>query len=525
MMIRRDLKALLEKLYPEDDIVISHVPKDKEGDYSTNLALIRAAREKSRPLDIAHDIARKIKHPMIHTVTVHRPGFVNFEIDTDYLIKELFTGDFSLNIGNGTKVLVEYVSANPTGPLNIVSARAAAVGNALVNLLNVAGFEAASEYYVNDSGRQTDLLAESIRQRMIELDGGAAHIPPDGYHGEYLVPLARELRRKKIADIDDIRDHALHYFQDAHKRVLEEFGVSFTNWVRESGIRTKGCVDDVLRVLDENNLTYLKDGARWLRTGQFGDKDDRVLVTREGRYTYLLPDIAYHLDKITRGHTLLIDIWGPDHQAQIKSLESSLAALGYSAGRLKVLIVQQVQLRKGGKVLKMSKRAGTIETLEDLLVHVPQDVVKFFMLMRSNSQHLDFDLDLAVQQTDENPVYYVQYAHARIKSIIRKANDQQTQESGASTAQYIIEPEEIALAKTIAKFPEVLEDAVRTYEPYMIAYYLIDLARAFHYFYGKCRVIGDDHDITRARIALIQKTADVLQRGMTVLGISCPDRM
>lgn len=523
-MIRRELAALLKKLCPEDDVVINLVPKDKEGDYSTNVAMIRAARDRSKPLDVARAIARDIEHPMIRNVTVHPPGFINFEIDPVYLMKTVFAGELLPDLGEGQRVLIEYVSANPTGPLNIVSARAAAIGNALMNVLNATGFLTESEYYVNDGGRQTYLLAESVRQRMIELDGGTAVIPENGYHGEYIVPLAEELRRKKLTDIEDIRTYALQYFQSVHKRVLEDFGVSFTNWVRESTVRDKGGVDDVLRELENKDLIYSRDGARWLKTAQFGDKDDRVLVTRDGRYTYLLPDIAYHLDKLERNYTLLIDIWGPDHQAQVKSLESSLVALGHKADVLRVLIVQQVQLRKDGKILKMSKRAGSLETLEDLLSQVPQEVVKFFMLMRSNSQHLDFDLDLAVQQTDDNPVYYVQYAHARIKSIIRKAHEQ-SRVPVASLENYITEPEEIALAKNIARFPEVLEDAVRAYEPYMITYYLIDLARAFHFFYGTCRVIGEDHNITRARIALIEKTAEVLHRGMSVLSISCPDRM
>ncbi len=523
-MIRQELKSLLTTLFPQDDIVINQVPKDKEGDYSTNLALQRAARDKSKPLDVARDIAKKIEHPMIQAVTVHPPGFINFEISRDYLVKLLFTDDFKFDIGKGIKILVEFVSANPTGPLNIVSARAAAVGNALVNMLNAAGFVASAEYYVNDSGRQTELLAESVRQRVIELDGGTAEIPREGYHGEYLVELAREIKKKDISDIGEIREYAIQYFMKDHRRVLDDFGVTFTNWVRESSIRKKGYVENVLRMLEEKDLVYSHDGARWIRTAQFGDKDDRVLVTRDERYTYLLPDIAYHLDKIKRDFSVLVDIWGPDHQAQIKSLKSSLVALGHKADILKVLIVQQVQLRKNGKVLKMSKRAGAIETLDDLLSQVPRDVVKFFMLMRSNSQHLDFDLDLAVKQTEENPVYYVQYAHARIKSIIRKAPLHEDV-PGDITGRYITEPEEIALVKTIVKYPEVLEDAVRTYEPYMITYYLIDLARTFHYFYGTCRVIGDDQNITRARIALVQKTADILQRGMNVLGVSCPDSM
>lgn len=523
-MIRKDLRALLENLYPHDDIVISGVPRDKPGDYSTNLALIRAAREKSRPLDIARDIARTIEHPMIRAVTVHPPGFINFEIDTDYLMKEVFSGEDVFE-GRGIKILVEYVSANPTGPLNIVSARAAAVGNALVNLLNAAGYDAASEYYVNDSGKQTELLAASIRARMADGDGTAAQIPDGGYHGEYLVPLAREMKRKGVSGVDQIREYAVQHFISEHRRVLGEFGVTFTNWVRESHILGKGYVDDVLRAFDEKNLLYVKDGARWIRTTDFGDRDDRVLVTGDGRYTYLLPDIAYHLDKIKRDYALLINIWGPDHQAQIKSLQSCLVGLGQPADLLKVLIVQQVQLRKDGVVFKMSKRAGAIEALEDLLSLVPKDVVKFFMLMRSNSQHLDFDLDLAARQTDENPVYYVQYAHARIKSIVRKAPDNDTGIQADVATRHITEPEEIALAKMIVKFPEVLEDAARAYEPYMITYYLIDLARAFHYFYGRCRVIGETRDVTRTRIALISKTADVLERGMTILGVSCPDRM
>ncbi|MGB3477751.1 MAG: arginine--tRNA ligase [bacterium] len=524
-MIKQQLKDILQKLFPEEKIVIDYVPKEKQGDYSTNIAFRIAAQKKMQPYETAQEIASRIHDPMIKSISVHKPAFINFTISNSYMLEKVFSEPEEIDIGKGQKIMIEFVSANPTGPINIASARAAAVGDSLARLLKRTGYNVVSEYYVNDGGRQSTLLAESVRQRIRQLNGKTAEIPEGGYHGEYIIDLAKEVKEKGIEDIEKIKKYAIDYFTEGHKRILQEFGVEFNNWIRESSIYQKGYVDDVLSLLQEKNLTYVKDGAVWIRTTKFGDNEDRVIITSDNRHTYLLPDIAYHLDKMKRQHDRLINIWGPDHQAQIKSLQCGIIAIGYPRETLEILIVQQVHLKEAGKLIKMSKRAGVIKTLKELLKHVPKDVVRFFLLMRSNSQPLDFDLDLALEQSDENPVFYVQYAHARIKSIIRKAQEQGIEYDGSFAKNLLKETEEISLVKAILKFPEVIEDAARNFEPYMLTYYLIELARIFHSFYQRLRVINEDKELTQARLALISKTAETIKSGLEILAISCPERM
>jgi arginyl-tRNA synthetase len=524
-MIRQDLKNILQKIFPNETVIIDYVPKGKEGDYSTNLAFKIAAKKGKKPFDIANQIARQIKNPMIKSVTVHEPGFINFILREDYLLNKVFKEEQTINIGRGKKILLEFVSSNPTGPITIVTARAAAVGDALVKVLNKTGFEADAEYYVNDGGRQIDLLAESVRQRMMELDGGKIHIPENGYQGEYIIDVAKEVKQKGLKELEDIKNYSVNYFVNQEKRTLENFGVVFKNWIRESDIYKKGYVEDTLNYLKEKNLTYLKDGALFFRSTEFGDDEDRVIIAKDGRHTYLLPDIAYHRDKINRNYDKLINVWGPDHHGYIKRLTGGVRALGYPEDVIKILIVQEVKLKKAGKYVTMSKRAGTFETLNDLLAQIPKDVVRFFFLMRSSSQHLDFDLDLALKESDENPVYYIQYAYARINSIINHAREKGFANIDKFEQSYIKEKEEIALVKNILKFPEVLEDTVRNLEPFAITYYLIDTAHIFHYFYQKHRVVGDDKKLSKARLALIKKTAETIKSGLDILGVSCPERM
>lgn len=523
-MIRHDLKAIFRKRFPEEDITIDYVPKDKEGDYYTNLAFRVASREGKPPMEVAQEIAAQIEDPIVKKVTVHQPAFINLTLSEEYLYEQL-TAPVMLNVGEGKKILIEYVSANPTGPINVVSARAAAVGDSLIRLFNHVGYEAHAEYYINDAGRQTDLLAESVRQRMVEIAGGSAQIPENGYHGEYVKDVAREAAAKGLQDISEIRDYAVGYFIDDHKRVMTDFGARFDFWTRESEIYKKNYVEKVMDTLRHENLIYEEEGATFFKASAFGDDKDRVIVTSDKRNTYLLPDIAYHAWKIGREYEQLIDIWGPDHHGRIKGIKGGLQALGHPPDILRILIVQEVKLKKGGKSVSMSKRSGTFETLKDLLDKIPKDVVRFFFLMRSSSQHLDFDLDLALKHTDENPVYYVQYAHARIKSIIEYAREQGVSFEDEAKLSLIREKEELDLVKSILRFPEVLEDAASNFEPYLITYYLIDLAHDFHYFYGKHRVVSDDRELTRARIYLIEKAAAVLNSGLDLLGVSCPEKM
>lgn len=522
-MIRHELKNILKKMFPDEEIVIDYVPKEKEGDYSTNVAFKIAAKQGKDPKKIAEHIAGQIKDPIIKNVTVHKPAFINFSLSEDYLLHTVME-KIDVNVGQGKSILIEYVSANPTGPINIVSARAAAVGDSLIRILNKTGFKAHAEYYINDGGRQTELLAESVRQRMNEIQGRTANIPEDGYHGEYIVDVAKEVLANGIKR-EDIKQYSINYFVNEHKKTLEQFGVFFDSWTYESDIYKKKYVERVLKILKDKNLTYMKDGALFFKTTEFEDDKDRIVVRSDKRDTYLLPDIAYHFDKIQRKYDQLINIWGPDHHGRIKGLIGGIRALGYAQDILHVLIVQEVKLKKGGKFLTMSKRAGTFTTLDEFLAKIPKDVIRFFFLMRSSSQHLDFDLDLALKQSQENPVYYVQYAYARIRSIIRFAQEKKIEVKRDADLSKIKEKEEIDLVKNILKLPEVLEDAVRTLEPYFITYYLINLAHDFHYFYQKHRVVSDDRELTQGRLFLIMKTAEAIKTGLELLGVSCPERM
>ncbi|MDH4210093.1 MAG: arginine--tRNA ligase [candidate division WOR-3 bacterium] len=523
-MIREDLRKILKEEFPGEEIIIDYVPRGKDGDYYTNLAFKIASREGANPMDVANSIASKIQNPIIKEITVHHPAFINFTLDEKYLHEQI-SKDMELNIGEGKKVLVEYVSANPTGPINVVSARAAAVGDSLVRMLRKTGFRAYAEYYVNDVGKQTDLLAESVIQRRIELSGGDAHIPDNGYHGEYLRKVAEEVIARGLESYEDIKKYCIDYFVKDHQKVMRDFGVEFDVWTLESDLYKSDYIDKALKVLNEKNLTYTEDEALFFRTTAFGDDKDRVIVTSDRRNTYLLPDIAYHLNKLERNYDQLINIWGPDHHGRIKGILGGIQALGFNPGMLRILIVQEVKIKEHGKSVTMSKRAGTFASLSDLLQKITRDVVRFFFLMRSSSQHLDFDIDLAMKQSDENPVYYVQYAHARIRSIVRFAAQKGIELPDRVEASLLKENEEFELIKDILKYTEVLSDAVRNLEPYMIAYYLIELARDFHSFYQKHRVVTDNTTLTQARLYLINKTALTIKEGLELLGVSCPEEM
>jgi len=523
-MVRDDIRDILQRLFPQEEIVVDYVPKAKEGDYYTNLAFKVASRDCKNPEEIAQRIAAQINSPIIKQTTVHLPAFINFTLSEEYLCEQI-TREPAVNIGKGKRVLIEFVSANPTGPINVVSARAAAIGDSLIRMLKKTGYAAHAEYYVNDTGRQTDLLAESVYQRSLEMQGGRAQIPEGGYHGEYLKELAKEVIEKGLENHEDIKRYSIEYFIQDHQEVMRKFDVFFDVWTLESEIYKGNYVDRVLNTLQERNLTYTEDGALFFKTTEYGDDKDRVIITSDQRNTYLLPDIAYHLNKLERKYEQLIDIWGPDHQGHIKGILGGMQALGYARDILRILIVQEVKIKERGKSLSMSKRAGTFASLSDLLEKVPKDVIRFFFLMRSSSQHLEFDLDLALKQSDENPVYYVQYAYARIQSIIKHGAQCGIDLPEHADLSLLKEKEELELIKDILKYEEILHDAVQNLEPYMITYYLIELARDFHLFYQKHRVVGDDRKLSQARLYLIHRTAMTIKDGLELLGVSCPEKM
>ena len=540
------------------------IPREtSHGDWTTNFCMLVAKEAGRAPRAIAEEIARRVGDAggMIGAVEIAGPGFINFRYSDAFVAslpgRILAEGErFGCStFGAGERILVEYVSANPTGPMNVVSARAAAVGATLVALLRAAGWEAAGEFYVNDSGNQVDLLGESLAARFAARVGVARPLPPEGYQGSYLRELADTLpeadARARLDAPDGarwFRDQALERMVAWQQRDLAAYGVAFDRWFRESELHASGEVGETLAELEARGMTYRatrpegvseaaqsrvknEEGASagaaeatWLRTHGFGDDMDRVVVRSDGRPTYLLPDIAYHRDKHERGFARAINLWGPDHHAYVATLGAALQALGLEPGFLQVLIVQQVNLLRHGQEVKMSKRAGEFVTLRELVDEVGPDAARFSFLMRSTSAHLDFDLDLARRQTDENPVYYVQMAHARVASILRLAAERSLNAaSGAPTR--LMAPEETALVRKLATFPEVVRGAAVMREPHRIPTFLMETAAEFHRFYHECRVITDDPDLSRHRLRLCAATQQVLRNGLALMGVSAPERL
>jgi arginyl-tRNA synthetase len=540
------------------------IPRDvAHGDWTSNIAMLLAKELKQPPRGIAEALAGAFpRDPEVFArVDVAGAGFVNFTYAEPFLRAlpgrviadgAAFGGSDS---AGGTRVLVEYVSANPTGPLNVVSARAAAVGAALVRLLRATGHDAAGEFYVNDAGRQVDLLGASLAARFARRVGFDRPLPEGGYQGEYLAEIAARLpeaeARAALAREDAawFRGEALTRMLAWQKEDLDAYGAEFATWFRESRLHASGEVAETLATLESRGVTYRastpevdhtggirKDRAQdeeeagpeageatYLRTTRFGDDVDRVILRSNGAPTYLLPDIAYHRDKRARGFRHAIDLWGPDHHGYVPRMKAALRALGLEDDFLDVIIVQQVNLLSGGQPVKMSKRAGEFITLRELIDDVGADGAKFFFLMRSTSSHLDFDMDLARAQSDDNPAYYVQYAHARIASVLRFAAAQG--HHGGVAARPYDAPEEQLLLRKIAAFPEVVRGAAAAREPHRIPAFLVEFAGLFHRFYHACRVVSDDAAATRARLHLCDAARIVVRNGLDLMGVSAPERM
>ncbi len=517
------------------------VPREPaHGDWTTNLALLLARELRRAPREVAEALAQQFPGDpaVIGRVEVAGPGFLNFHYSDRFVrrvaLRIVQAGEeFGRSRAPTPRsVLVEYVSANPTGPLNVVNARAAAVGSALVRLFLAAGHRAQSEFYVNDEGRQVELLGESLAARFAQSRGEPAALPEGGYEGFYLEALARGLPTAEAEERWSRRDlawfgrQAVDRIVEGQRRDLEGYGVHFERWQRESDIHASGQVEATFAELRGRGVVYAQEGAEWLQTTRFGDDKDRVLVRSSGKPTYLLPDIAYHRDKKARGFDLAIDLWGPDHHGHILPLQASLEALGLPAGFLEVLIVQQVNLVAAGQPVKMSKRAGEFITLQDLVREVGVDCAKFFFLLRSTNAHLDFDLQLAQQQNDENPAFYVQYAHARTSGVLRHAAEQRVEaERTEAACDRLTAPQESALLRLLATWPSVVRGAAQAREPHRVPTFLMEVAAAFHRFYQEQRVVSDDLAQSRARLLLVQATRTALRNGLAVLGVSAPERM
>ena len=471
----------------------------------------------------ASDIGEYIKE-----IKIEGAGFINFYLNDLYFHqrltciisnpKQAIAHDF----GGGRKVLLEFVSANPTGSLSVAHARQAVVGDSLANILEFCGYKVKREYYLNDEGNQINILGSSVALRMKELDGETVEFPPEYYQGKYIYDIAGLAKKKKIKQ-DKLADFAADFILEIIRKELDDFGVKFDIWYSQKELTKKGKIAKAFDLLKKKGLLYEKDGATWFKSTEFADDKDRVVIKSDGTYTYLAPDIAYHQDKYKRGFDTLINLWGPDHHGYISRLKAAVQALGFSKGSLSVIIVQLATIYRDGKPVQMSTRKGEYITLREVLEEVGRDAARFFFLMRRTSSHLDFDLDVAKKQTAENPVYYVQYAHARICSILRNY-PKKINYSSVDTG-LLKEKEELALIKKITTFNASLNICISTQDPYMLTVYLQELSEAFHKFYDNHRVLNQEDRLTQARLALIEGTRIAIFIGLELLGISRPEKM
>lgn len=527
--------------FPEKAYNFDRPKLDEHGDISVNLAMLLTKDLRKNPRQIAQEIidALNLDNAIIAKTDIAGPGFINFFIAnqnlrntvTEVLDKKDTYGH--TNTGNGKRVLVEFVSANPTGPLSVGHGRQAVLGDTIARLLEWNGYDVTREYYFNNAGRQMRVLGDSVRQRYLQLAGEKIDFPDDYYQGEYITDIARKLfdehgdSLKKLADDDlDIFKNAAEseIFADI-KATLKRLDIVFDTFFNESDLYSRGDIDRLLQFLRDKNLAYDKDGAVWFRATEFGLEQDRVIVKSSGEPTYRLPDIAYHRDKFERGYDLMIDIFGSDHIATYPDVLAGVRAMGYDSDRVKVLINQFVTLFEGDEKVKMSTRRANFITVDELMDEVGEDVTRWFYLMRSMTSHLNFDLKLAKTQSDENPVYYNQYAHARICSILRNAEDQGIRFSDSKSVSRLGEASEKTLIKKLMEFPRMVQKSGLEHEPHLLIMFMSEISTAYHKFYTECRVISDDAELTQARLALCLATKTVLANGFNILGVAAPEKM
>lgn len=523
------------------DFVIETPKDEKNGDFSTNLAMQLTRILRQNPRKIAEAIVGGIDLPgLVERVEIAGPGFINFYLVPGWLnrvlpaIQEEDADYGKSNAGGGERVQVEFVSANPTGLLHMGNARGGALGDTLAAVLNEAGYVCDKEYYINDAGNQVENLGKSVEARYFELLGRDDYqIPEDGYHGKDIIATAQRLLDEKGESLVDLpeaerrelmKNYALKEKVAGIRGSLENFGVVFDNWFSEQSLHDAGSVHEVVDILREKGVVYEKDGAQWLRATDWGEEKDEVLVRSNGTPTYFAADIAYHRDKFERGYKRLINIWGADHHGHVARLKGAMTALGYPGDDITVILMQLVRLYRGGEIVKMSKRSGKYVTLDELIEEVGKEAARFFFIMRSPDSALDFDLDLAKAESSDNPVYYVQYAHARICSILSVAGVD-TPKTADVDLSLLTEENERVLIRKLAEWPQEVADAARELAPYHLAYYAKELANAFHSFYNSCKVLTDDAALRDARLALVDCTRITLRNVLTLLGLSAPERM
>jgi arginyl-tRNA synthetase len=541
-------KAFENRLLPCDQIPEMEIEAPKhisQGDFSTNFAMVSAGIQKMAPKKIAQALISAMEPTdYIEKIEVAGPGFINFFLsNTAWLpvvdqILEQDTRFGTSDMGKGEKVQVEFVSANPTGPLHVGHGRGAAVGDSVGNILSFAGFDVQKEYYINDSGRQIRTLGTSVWLRLLEIEGQQIQFPEDCYKGDYIKDLARRLIDKEgkgFASQDEeiaiplCARFAAAEILDGIKEDLSGFGVIFDQWFSEQSLYDSGRVQKTIDEFKARDLIYEADGALWFRTQDFGDEKNRVVVRNNGLTTYFASDIAYHREKYERGFQRVIDVWGADHHGYIKRIDASVVASGRKSEQFEVILVQLVNLVRGGKPVQMSTRAGQFVTLKDIIDEVGKDAARFMFLSRSYDSGLDFDLDLAKQKNSDNPVYYVQYVHARITGILLKAREQglikEIDFKTCEKLELLTAVEEIGLIKILAGFTEQVEKSAKTLHPHVIFTYLMSLASAFHGYYNKHKVITEDKDLSKARLGFVLAVKKVIRNGLSLLGVTAPERM
>ncbi|MFX3617589.1 MAG: arginine--tRNA ligase [Sporolactobacillus sp.] len=546
--LKEEIKQSVVKagLAEEEQIpdVVLEAPKEKaHGDFATNMAMQLARIARMAPRKIAEKLVASFDKEKGHIreIEIAGPGFINFFLDNQYLtnlipaIIEAGDSYGTSDSGKGKKILVEFVSANPTGNLHLGHARGAAVGDTLCRLLNKAGYQASPEYYINDGGNQISNLAISLESRYLQELGRDAEIPENGYHGKDIIALAKQLVEKYgdslLSQSDDerlrfFRKYGVEHLMSDIKKDLADFGVVFDVWYSERSLYETGKVEAALDLLKNKGKTFEKDNALWLKTTEYGDDKDRVLVKSDGSYTYFTPDISYHKDKFERGYDELIDVLGADHHGYVPRMKAAMQALGYDPGQLVVEIIQLVNLFKDGEKVKMSKRTGKAVTMRELMDDVGVDAARYFFAMRSSDSHLDFDLDLALSHSNENPVYYVQYAYARISSMLKRAGDFETGDQASLDLSLLSGEKEIALLKKLGEFPEVIAESAAKLAIQHIPSYLFDLASALHSFYNAEKVLDENNlPLSEARVALMKAVRITLKNGMSLIGVHAPEKM
>ena len=546
--LKAEIKAAIIKaeLATEEQIpsIILEKPKEKaHGDYATNIAMQLARVAKKAPRQIAEQLVDQLakKKASITKVDIAGPGFINFFIDNSYLtglIPVILTEADQYgrtNTGLGEKVQIEFVSANPTGDLHLGHARGASVGDTTANLLDAAGYQVEREFYINDAGNQINNLALSIEARYMQALGHDFPMPEDGYHGKDILDIAAELIEKHndaFVEKDEaerqafFRDYGLKFELAKLKHDLADFRVNFDHWFSETSLYQEDKIKPALHLLEQKGHTYEDGGATWFRTTDFGDDKDRVLIKNDGTYTYLTPDIAYHKNKLDRGFQKLINFWGADHHGYIARMKAAIQALGYEKDTLEVEIIQMVNLFENGEKVKMSKRTGKAVTLRELMEEVGIDAMRYFFVMRSSDAHLDFDMDLAKSESNENPVYYVQYAHARICTLLKQAEERGFETDLNYLAEHLMTEKAEDLLKHLGDFPQVIADSAKDRAPHRITQYVFDLASLLHSYYNAEKVLDPDHpEKTKARLALMQAVKITIANALKLIGVNAPDQM